>query len=365
MASETGIFDVPTMAERVQKIRSRLSALFSGASSVGSCSIDNPQKLQYPPAGTRIFAPRPGGNIHGERNIPPGRRSISSTGSVIDRTASPNNNIPPFPYSETVDRISHPGPQQRGGGQVNKGVFYINWIRRTKHKSNQRTIMGRILCLGPRTNARSTKRKLIDCGISGILLASVLTTYLVLAVTSSGKKFEFHVILIIAMMACTIFFCHSLIRLLMTAKRRPVRRNQLPCNQPIRAPCMVERLSQIDRPIPVFFASDLEMGLGTGADHDESRPGPVSIPPPAYGFWSGSVKMDPNRLYWQSVNPHDLIHQHSQSMNEVHPSTANRPPSYISEHEVQCVVNPLLQPQPIHDPAAALVHPAERDTVKP
>ncbi|EEQ33243.1 conserved hypothetical protein [Microsporum canis CBS 113480] len=320
MASETGIIDVPTMAERVQKIRSRLSALFSGASSVGSCSIDNPQKLQFPPAGARIFAPRPGGNVHGERNIPPGRRSISSTGSVIDRTASPNNNIPPFPYSETVDRISHPGPQQRGGGQVNKGVFYINWIRRTKHNN-------------------------LD---------------LVLAVTSSGKKFEFHVILIIAMMACTIFFCHSLIRLLMTAKRRPVRRNQ-----PIRAPCMVERLSQIDRPIPVFFASDLEMGLGTGADHDESKPGPVSIPPPAYGFWSGSVKMDPNRLYWQSVNPHDLIHQHSQSMNEVHPSTANRPPSYISEHEVQYVVNSLLQPQPIHDPAAALVHPAERDTVKP
>ncbi|KAK2879546.1 hypothetical protein FQN49_000766 [Arthroderma sp. PD_2] len=376
MASENGV-DMPTMADRVQQLRARLSLLCSGASPSSLRNLNQPSRLQFPQVGIRIFAPRPGGSVRAERDIPPGRRSISSTGSVIDNNASPIDNIPPFPpsNSQSVNTMPVPETEQSRESQCNRGNAYIRWIQgsygawtRPKQVPNETSTMRKLLCLGPRKRARSTRRKLIDCAISGILLASVLTTYLVLAATSSGKKFEFHIILILAMMACTIFFCHSLIRLLMTAKRRPIRRAQR-----THVPNMVERYTQIDRPIPIVVASDVEMGIGTEVEDDENKPKSITMPPPAYGLWRGSVKMDPNLLYWQRVDQHKLAHGHPQSVNEVRPSTANRPPSYISDDGIQSVVDsrPQQTPhthhqqQPNYDAAASLVHPAERDAVKP
>ncbi|DAA79847.1 TPA_exp: alpha-1,2-Mannosidase [Trichophyton benhamiae CBS 112371] len=233
MATEDNAVSGLTMADRVQKIRSRLSALFAGGSPPGSCGVENSYK--------------------------PSRLSAAEI------------------------RMYDPG----SGGSVRD---------------------------------------------------------LVLAVTSSGKKFEFHIILIIALMACTVYFCHSLIRLLMTAKRRQVRRRRVHYNQPTRDPDMVESFTHIDRPIPVIFATDLEMGLGTEAEEGENKPGQISIPPPAYGLWRGSVKMDPSRLYWQRIDPQKPNRCHSQSMGEPRPPSTNRPPSYISdEGQPSTVVN--LQPQ--------------------
>lgn len=319
MATEDNTINGLTMADRVQKIRSRLSALFAGASP-GSCGMENSHKPSRPsPPEIRMYAPGSDGSVRGERNISSGRRSISSTGSVIDSNASPNDSILPFspPCTESGGHITSLQTQQRVEDHIHIGGVLLNWIRRSvearsqqpKHKPSRNTLAGRLLCIRPRAKARSTRRKLIDCAVSGILLASVLTTCLspptrfftmldshtnlcldlVLAVTSSGKKFEFHIILIIALMACTVYFCHSLIRLLMTAKRRQVRRRRVHYDQPTRDPDMVESFTHIDRPIPVIFATDLEMGLGTGAEENENKPGQVSIPPPAYGLWRGSV----------------------------------------------------------------------------
>ncbi|EZF33045.1 hypothetical protein H109_01615 [Trichophyton interdigitale MR816] len=349
MATEDNTINGLTMADRVQKIRSRLSALFAGASP-GSCGMENSHKPSRPsPPEIRMYAPGSDGSVRGERNISSGRRSISSTGSVIDSNASPNDSILPFspPCTESGGHITSLQTQQRVEDHIHIGGVLLNWIRRSvearsqqpKHKPSRNTLAGRLLCIRPRAKARSTRRKLIDCAVSGILLASVLTTYLVLAVTSSGKKFEFHIILIIALMACTVYFCHSLIRLLMTAKRRQVRRRRVHYDQPTRDPDMVESFTHIDRPIPVIFATDLEMGLGTGAEENENKPGQVSIPPPAYGLWRGSVKMDPSRLYWQRIDPQKPNRCHSQSMGEP------RPPSYISDEGVQSSIIVNLQPQ--------------------
>ncbi|EFR02898.1 hypothetical protein MGYG_05899 [Nannizzia gypsea CBS 118893] len=364
MASDDGAVNGLTMADRVQKIRSRLSALFAGNSSSSSCSIENSHKPPHQsPGEMRMFAPGSGGSLRDERNNPSGRRSISSTGSVIDRNASPNGNIPPFspPNTESSGNTTSSGFLQRVENQIHRGVLLVNWVQHSvkahpppKRKSAWNTIIRRMLCIGPRVKARSTRRKLIDCAVSGILLASVLTTYLVLAVTSSGKKFEFHVILIIVLMACTIYFCHSLIRLLMMAKRRPVRQHQIHHGQPIRDPGIVEDFTITGRPIPVIFASDLEMGLQTEFGGNENKPGQISVPPPAYGFWRGSVKMDPNRLYWQRIDPRKPNHRHSQSLDGLRPPTTSRPPSYISDDREQYIANPQpqlpphaqVQPQP-------------------
>ncbi|EFE37129.1 uncharacterized protein ARB_04657 [Trichophyton benhamiae CBS 112371] len=375
MATEDNAVSGLTMADRVQKIRSRLSALFAGGSPPGSCGVENSYKpSRLSAAEIRMYDPGSGGSVRGERNLSSGRRSISSTGSVIDNNAPPNDNILPFspPSTESGGHMTSSRAQQRVENHIHRGGVLLNWIQRSveahphqpKHKPSRSKLAGWLLCMRPRAKARSTRRKLIDCAISGIFLASVLTTCLspsspcflcsihilticldlVLAVTSSGKKFEFHIILIIALMACTVYFCHSLIRLLMTAKRRQVRRRRVHYNQPTRDPDMVESFTHIDRPIPVIFATDLEMGLGTEAEEGENKPGQISIPPPAYGLWRGSVKMDPSRLYWQRIDPQKPNRCHSQSMGEPRPPSTNRPPSYISdEGQPSTVVN--LQPQ--------------------
>lgn len=115
-------------------------------------------------------------------------------------------------------------------------------------------------------------------------------------------------------MACTVYFCHSLIRLLMTAKRRQVRRRQVHYDQLTRGPDMVESFTHIDRPIPVIFATDLEMGLGTEAVEGENKPGQISIPPPAYGLWRGSVvSLDLDSYIIQTRNDNVVIRRWTQA----------------------------------------------------
>lgn len=128
-----------------------------------------------------------------------------------------------------------------------------------------------------------------------------------------------------------------------------------------------------DIPIPVQLARDDELG-----DYDEEKaleemkdsPKP---PPPAYGLWRGSVRLDPNLLHWQrnegqgrpeqsrdaSPNLSDgrLSPQASPILGatvEGPVSQVRRPPSYISEDGIDYVVS-ALPPAPPSE-----IHPALR-----
>lgn len=118
------------------------------------------------------------------------------------------------------------------------------------------------------------------------------------------------------------------------------------------------------RPIRVHLARDEELGNAGDAEEveDESEPSEekkVAPPPPAYGLWRSSVRVDPNLLHWQRVEntTSSIPPAHPGSRNGSVSSTTSgpvvrngsptppqqenggpRPPSYVSEDGVSYIM---------------------------
>ena len=109
---------------------------------------------------------------------------------------------------------------------------------------------------------------------------------------------------------------------------------------------------------------DLERGsLDLEKDH-------VAPPPPAYGLWRSSVRVDPNLLHWQraetpvaEVASAPRSRTGSASGPIARPTTAGgpRPPSYVSEDGVSYVVEaaPRSTVRESHS-GVSDIHPAHR-----
>ncbi|KAI9807492.1 MAG: hypothetical protein M1825_005432 [Sarcosagium campestre] len=192
--------------------------------------------------------------------------------------------------------------------------------RRTKQAAEHRGCF-------PYAKRRDVKRKLICCLVSGIFLSVFLTTYLGLALSSRVVGQEIHIVLILIILGTTIFFCHSLVRLCMLALRPAAdrRRNHMP------ARVGPNGFAQPDEPIQVVTALD-EEAIGEQSEATKQ-------PPPAYGLWRCSVRVDPNLIHWQRVQRH--------SMPEERAATPNRPPSYMSDDGVEYAVSAATRPPPI------------------
>ena len=108
---------------------------------------------------------------------------------------------------------------------------------------------------------------------------------LALAISNTVSHQAFHVLMILMIIAFTILFCHSIVRLSMVMLRRPTAEE--------RAAWFPDRAgsggyAQPEQPIRVVLARDEEMGIsGAGDGHGEAQ-GPTP-PPPAYGLWRCSV----------------------------------------------------------------------------
>ncbi|KAL1878332.1 hypothetical protein Plec18167_004401 [Paecilomyces lecythidis] len=118
------------------------------------------------------------------------------------------------------------------------------------------------------------------------------------------------------------------------------------------------------RPIHVILARDEELG-----EDVRNAGNKVTAPPPAYGLWRSSVRINPNLLYWQRVdeerpktgddnansennasgnanaNGNDNGNNNRNDNGESRPATAHRPPSYVSDTGVDYVLN--AQPRSI------------------
>lgn len=126
------------------------------------------------------------------------------------------------------------------------------------------------------------------------------------------------------------------------------------------------------RPIRVHVARDEELGEedddinegegGPGSEGDEEKKikSKVQPPPPAYGLWRSSVRVDPNLLYWQRVDAvgaapnatnrfsHAPLASSSRNnsssslprggQEDEQQQTGPRPPSYVSDDGVSYVV---------------------------
>ncbi|KAK1844421.1 hypothetical protein CCHR01_12953 [Colletotrichum chrysophilum] len=181
-----------------------------------------------------------------------------------------------------------------------------------------------LLCL-PWVKSRRMRSQILRCFISGTFLALLLAVYLALSLTQNIRSSEFTVLLILIILFTTIFFCHGLIRLCMLVIRPRSDDEARPPMPQLVAPggYAVPR-----EPIRVVLARD-EEEEGEISDAAKAKP-------PAYGLWRESVRVDPNRIYWQR-NPNATSNGSPSNSREV--GSGPRPPSYASEDGVSYVVD--------------------------
>ncbi|KAA8645561.1 uncharacterized protein ATNIH1004_006980 [Aspergillus tanneri] len=175
---------------------------------------------------------------------------------------------------------------------------------------------------------KDARKRLITLATSAVFLILVLALYLVFAVSNSILGRELHILLVFMILILAIVFCHSLIRLAMVILRSPT--NQIPRR------AGPTGYAQPERPIQVVLAGD-EVLTESNSNNREK----VVAPPPAYGLWRSSVRINPDLLYWQRVerNARPLWNH----INKAEPTSSNkiatpRPPSYTSDNGIDYVV---------------------------
>ncbi|KAJ4990966.1 hypothetical protein SVAN01_03537 [Stagonosporopsis vannaccii] len=257
---------------------------------------------------------------------------------------------------------------------------------RNDHWKRKRSDRGKLM---PFVRGTAARGKLIACIISGTFLLTVLTIYLAIALTNKDIGQEIHILFILLLLSITIFFCHSLIRLCMLLLNPPREISRAPVPN-----LTASEGFQPVVPIPVRLARDDDLDSDTdleaGGDLEKEVLPP---PPPAYGLWRSSVRVDPNLLHWQRVeenraqsaislprsrngsvvaaSTHDVPAAAAAAAAAAANAVGPRPPSYVSEDGVSYITeaaprtvapasasSPALAPEPA--PAPSGIHPAWR-----
>lgn len=133
--------------------------------------------------------------------------------------------------------------------------------------------------------------------------------------------------MILIILISAAFFCHTVIRILLLIYRPRAGQNGQPGVQRIGGYAVPEE------PIRVVLARDEE-----DLEQADDEAAPKKPKPPPYGAWRQSIRVDPDRIYWQR-NP-DAQESEAQGMDTRRAGTATgpRPPSYVSEDGVDYVV---------------------------
>ncbi|KAK4081133.1 uncharacterized protein Triagg1_2665 [Trichoderma aggressivum f. europaeum] len=192
-----------------------------------------------------------------------------------------------------------------------------------------------LFCL-PWIKSRHVRAQLAMCFVAAVFLFSLLAVYLGLTLTKHVVIGELNIMLIMIILLAGVFFCYSLIRLWMLVVR----------GDPPDIPRAIDpRGYAVPRnPIRVVMAQDEE---AAGAENEA-----MTMKPPAYGLWRESVRVDPNRFFWQ---------RNDAEPTPPPPTAGPRPPSYISEDGVSYVVDAVPRSiAPSSEGEHQPVHPSER-----
>ncbi|KAF7887435.1 hypothetical protein EAF00_009729 [Botryotinia globosa] len=368
--SEIGQRDVPSgesdrRQSRLQEIRGGLNSVFSGRSSAEARS-PSPESPKAPRLvglsnlpSTQIHIPglttsrsstrrnsaaaEPILPRYEERRPPPvATRSNSrlSQSTQLPAVSSPISTIPPRvrrrserrflsvdPAEQHLADLADRGRRRRGTprGTQENGRGCEPRIRNKRRRGTPRRTQESGRGCAPRIRNERIRQKILHSLISGLFLVLVLTIYLALALSNKDESQEFHVLLILIILIVTVFFCHSLIRLCMMILKPPIEGEP----NPQRLPSMVGPggYAETSVPIPVALARDEE---AAGIESQATK-----VPPPAYGLWRESVRVDPNRIFWQRNEA--ALNRPISRISE-RPSTANRPPSYMSDDGIDYVI---------------------------
>ncbi|KAI1306162.1 hypothetical protein F5Y03DRAFT_143142 [Xylaria venustula] len=203
----------------------------------------------------------------------------------------------------------------------------------------------------PWVKSRQTRELILRCFVLGLFLISMLTLYLFLSLAEHINAIEFSVLMILLIVLTTVTFCHSLVLLCLRLVR--------PRNRPSR-PSMAERLDRLYHyPGYVIPREPVRVLLTRDEDAAGLPSATVRMQPPAYGVWRESVRVDPNRIYWQrarSPPPNDDYYEEA-----IHRRTQRRPPSYASEDGIEYAVD--ARPRSIAPPSSPIY--SEGSTIDP
>ncbi|KAL7907275.1 hypothetical protein GGI35DRAFT_84823 [Trichoderma velutinum] len=193
-----------------------------------------------------------------------------------------------------------------------------------------------LFCL-PWIKSRHVRAQLAMCFVAAVFLFSLLAVYLGLTLTKHVVIGELNIMLIMIILLAAVFFCYSIIRLWILIVR----------GDPPDIPRAIDpRGYAVPRnPIRVVMAQDEE---AAGVENEA-----MTMKPPAYGLWRESVRVDPNRFFWQRND--------SAQPTPSPPTTGPRPPSYISEDGVSYVVDAVPRSiAPSSEGEHQPLHPSER-----
>ncbi|GFP54476.1 hypothetical protein ACSS6W_002278 [Trichoderma asperelloides] len=203
-----------------------------------------------------------------------------------------------------------------------------------QRQADKREKKKKFLFCFPFIKSRHVRMQIAQCFVAATFLFSLLAVYLGITLTNHAVIGELNIMLIMIILLAAVFFCYSLVRLWMLIAR----------GDPPEVPRAIDpRGYAVPRkPIRVVMAQDEE---AAGVESEAVR-----MKPPAYGLWRESVRVDPNRFFWQR--------NEAAQAPASRPTTGPRPPSYASDDGVSYVVEAVprsiapssstSEPQPVH-----------------
>ncbi|KEF58138.1 uncharacterized protein A1O9_06062 [Exophiala aquamarina CBS 119918] len=330
-------------------------------------------------------------NLFARGALPAATRSRTSTRSVIDNEV---------PRTMAVRSIHDPRPEQweqsdlygsgSQPGTVDSSVTAPHSVTSTTNESTSASGSSRTQTTSSRSGSRGSRstqnsrrtarsRQILStrayrdpkvnskakiCFAFGVTLVVAVVIYLVLAVTGVAGNTAFHVLSILFILSLTGIFCHQLIRMfiLIKAPRRTRRRaahgrrHGGTSHRTKRHGGTADDIPP-EKPIQIHMSND----DGFGADVEMIGDAPVQYPPPVYGNFRTSTRMNPDFVHWKHVPPSPLTPTYDEALNHVLPTTTYRPPSYLSESGMTQVLE--NQSRDV-DAALEHIHPLERERMR-
>ncbi|KAI5843994.1 hypothetical protein DFP73DRAFT_595016 [Morchella snyderi] len=177
-----------------------------------------------------------------------------------------------------------------------------------------------------RGSLQGLQSKLITVLVAGGFLSITLAIYLGLALTNDLRlRHEWHVLLILIILIATMFFCHALVRLCILATN-PARLQRRPSQNLSRIPSVSGPDGYANPREPIRIQTTFDQ------DVDGVEPDLTKLPPPVYGLWRCSVRVNPNQFYWvrrTSMQQSTILEGREPISSGSH--NTPRPPSYVSE----------------------------------
>ncbi|KAF7122794.1 hypothetical protein CNMCM5793_000904 [Aspergillus hiratsukae] len=260
--------------------------------------------------------------------------STAPSGSGLNATVSPDT--PPAPHIP----VNQPRPADSSNAN-DEWPSDARLTRETQFERSRgeaaRSSQQKRSCMSTLRD-RSIRRRLYTLIPATVFLLAIIAFYLAInSATHLGQ--EIHILLIFMILILSIIFCHALIRFAMEVlqdRGSTFARNRIPSRVGPMG------YAQPDRPIPVMLAGDEEALV----ESDSAVREKVTAPPPAYGLWRSSVRINPDLLYWRRLEDNELppaaVNGIERRSNRK-PSLP-RPPSYASDDGVDYVIR--AQPRP-------------------